>query len=128
MLYFANPSLYAQQIDPRKMEYYPVTVVKKNEVEVCTVWGTGCNTRYEFKFERTDGTYDEVFVDKQLYDSTEQYATANIERHMSDPAVVQRLNLRVALVVISVLCLFSGLMLLIMSAAYNHIHGSTQTD
>ena len=93
VLFFLAPSLlidvpYHQQVDSRKREYYPATVVDKSYYESCSK--SSCRTYYTVVVElRKTGDYKHISATENAYHSAVVGQDISFERHITDPDVVQ---------------------------------------
>lgn len=98
ILYVLNaqyPDLYTHKEDPRLKEYYPAIVISKDQVDMCNAFT--CTTVNELGLELSDKSFRTVNVTDAQFDTAVVNSTINLERHITDPIVRERIELRIDL-------------------------------
>jgi hypothetical protein len=87
------PQVYEPQVDQRKREYYPATVVDKGNYESCSK--TKCTGYYTVVVELDEGLgYSSITTTKEGYDSAYVGGKISFERNKTDPKVIRADRLR----------------------------------
>lgn len=89
------PALYTHKEVPRLQEYYPAIVISKDQVDMCNAFT--CTTANELGLELSDKSFRTVNVTDAQFDAAVVNSTINLERHITDPNVRERTELRIDL-------------------------------
>lgn len=77
---------YEKQVDTRKKEFYPSTVIDMQQKEFC--YETHCETSHTVVVELEDGNYVEINATKNAFDQARIGGVLSFERHLTDPKVI----------------------------------------
>jgi hypothetical protein len=89
---------YSKQIDGRKREYYPATVVDKSYYESCSKSSCIRNYNVTVLIEGSEDNYENIHTTEEAYVSATIGGKISFERHLTDPVVLQQESKRVMFV------------------------------